>query len=223
MTWRPKHYQRNRKRREGDSPTRKQFRFNSASARWRVIGGEAAIGTPDQIPLRRKLSLILRFRSENLAMEEEDCSISKAVAVTSCTAMTLFYVAVLYAPTSILRLPPPPSLQVFMIRRFICAFVSTVVSVVVCALILPVSFNYFFRSLIPEIITTFSNQSVEKSFHYRMNFSFSNRTVLYSAIWLEQSEERKKQFIRLFFIIRKRSAVAHLRMVDQYIVDTLFL
>ncbi|XP_022144723.1 CAAX prenyl protease 2 [Momordica charantia] len=71
-------------------------------------------------------------------MEEEDCSISKAVAVTSCTAMTLFYVAVLYAPTSILRLPPPPSLQVFMIRRFICAFVSTVVSVVVCALILPI-------------------------------------------------------------------------------------
>lgn len=71
-------------------------------------------------------------------MEDEGCSISKPVAVTACTAMAFFYVAVLYAPTLILRLPPPPSLQVFMIRRFLCAFVSTVVSILVCALILPI-------------------------------------------------------------------------------------
>lgn len=70
-------------------------------------------------------------------MEEESCSISKAVAVTACTAMALFYVAVLYAPTLIFRLPPPTSLQVYMTRRFLCAFISTAVSVLVCVLILP--------------------------------------------------------------------------------------
>ncbi|KAG7028101.1 CAAX prenyl protease 2, partial [Cucurbita argyrosperma subsp. argyrosperma] len=66
------------------------------------------------------------------------------VAVTACTAMALFYVAVLYAPTLILRLPPPTSLQVYMTRRFLCAFISTAVSVLVCVLILPVSFDCFF-------------------------------------------------------------------------------
>ncbi|TYK25244.1 CAAX prenyl protease 2 isoform X2 [Cucumis melo var. makuwa] len=71
-------------------------------------------------------------------MEEEDCLISKAVAVTACTAMALFYVAILYAPALLLRLPPPPSLQVYMIRRFLCAFISTAVSIFVCALILPI-------------------------------------------------------------------------------------
>ncbi|PKI38531.1 hypothetical protein CRG98_041096 [Punica granatum] len=52
--------------------------------------------------------------------------------------MALFYVATLYAPTLIFRLPPPYSFKEFMIRRFVCAAVSSVVSVVVCALILPI-------------------------------------------------------------------------------------
>ncbi|XP_008363810.3 CAAX prenyl protease 2-like isoform X2 [Malus domestica] len=67
----------------------------------------------------------------------DDGGVSKAVAVVACAAMALFYVAVLYAPTVILRLPPPPSFKNFMIRRFVCAAISSVVSVIVSALLLP--------------------------------------------------------------------------------------
>lgn len=66
-------------------------------------------------------------------------SISKATALSACTAMAVFYVAVLYSPTLILRLPPPASLKQFLIRRFVCAFVSSIVSLFACALLLPTS------------------------------------------------------------------------------------
>ncbi|XP_030924428.1 CAAX prenyl protease 2 [Quercus lobata] len=69
-------------------------------------------------------------------MEEE--AISKSAAVTACTAMALLYVAILHAPTLILRLPPPPSFNSFMIRRFICAAISSVLSLLICTLILPI-------------------------------------------------------------------------------------
>ncbi|XP_041025014.1 CAAX prenyl protease 2 isoform X2 [Juglans microcarpa x Juglans regia] len=69
-------------------------------------------------------------------MEEE--VVSKGTAVAACTAMTLSYVAILYAPTLILRLPPPPSFNSFMIRRFVCAAISSIVSLLICALILPI-------------------------------------------------------------------------------------
>lgn len=68
----------------------------------------------------------------------EEGAVSKPVAVTACTSMALFYVAILYAPTFILRLPPPSSLKSFMIRRFICAAISSIVSLLVCSLILPI-------------------------------------------------------------------------------------
>ncbi|KAA8516708.1 hypothetical protein F0562_016786 [Nyssa sinensis] len=68
----------------------------------------------------------------------EEGGVSKPVAVIACTVMAFLYVAILYAPTLILRLPPPASFKSFMIRRFICAVVSSVVSVIVCALILPI-------------------------------------------------------------------------------------
>ncbi|XWS66693.1 hypothetical protein CRYUN_Cryun05aG0222900 [Craigia yunnanensis] len=74
----------------------------------------------------------------NPNMEESNDSVSKSVAVIACIAMTLFYVAMLYAPTLILRLPPPQSFKNFMIRRFISAAVSSVVSVIFCALVLPI-------------------------------------------------------------------------------------
>ncbi|XVE96453.1 hypothetical protein REPUB_Repub02eG0222900 [Reevesia pubescens] len=74
----------------------------------------------------------------NPNMEEREGSLSKPVAVIACIAMALFYVAILYAPTLILRLPPPQSFKNFMIRRFICAAVSSVVSVIFCALVLPI-------------------------------------------------------------------------------------
>lgn len=120
------------------------------------------------------------FGLENLAMEDEGCSISKPVAVTACTAMAFFYVAVLYAPTLILRLPPPPSLQVFMIRRFLCAFVSTAVSILVCALILPVSFNYFsavFNCWNHDYIVCICYDSAQRSSQHGTVFLFTNWTV----------------------------------------------
>ncbi|KAF8403268.1 hypothetical protein HHK36_011369 [Tetracentron sinense] len=70
--------------------------------------------------------------------EMEDGSVSKSVAVIACTAMSFFYVAILYSPTLILRLPPPTSLNNFMIRRFICALVSSILSIFISALILPI-------------------------------------------------------------------------------------
>ncbi|CAH8333080.1 unnamed protein product [Eruca vesicaria subsp. sativa] len=67
-----------------------------------------------------------------------DNNISMPVAVVSCVAMALFYVLILYAPTVILRLPSPSSFYDFMIRRFVCAAISTVASLVFTAFILPI-------------------------------------------------------------------------------------
>ncbi|XP_042494361.1 CAAX prenyl protease 2-like isoform X2 [Macadamia integrifolia] len=67
----------------------------------------------------------------------EEGYVPKSVVVFSCTAMTIFYVGILYAPTLILRLPHPTSLNNFMIRRFVCAGISSIVSIFFCALILP--------------------------------------------------------------------------------------
>eukprot|EP00268_Persea_americana_P025388 TRINITY_DN2474_c1_g1_i1.p1 TRINITY_DN2474_c1_g1~~TRINITY_DN2474_c1_g1_i1.p1 ORF type:complete len:328 (+),score=33.88 TRINITY_DN2474_c1_g1_i1:169-1152(+) len=80
-------------------------------------------------------------------LEEEDLlqmahhissPVSGPVALTACTAMAVFYVAILYSPTLVLRLPPPVSLQNFLIRRFLCAIVSSILSVFLCALLLPI-------------------------------------------------------------------------------------
>lgn len=66
--------------------------------------------------------------------------VSKSLAVIACTAMAILYVAILYAPTLILRLPPPDSFQSYLIRRFICAAISSVTSLIACSLLLPVRF-----------------------------------------------------------------------------------
>ncbi|KAF8395380.1 hypothetical protein HHK36_019326 [Tetracentron sinense] len=60
-----------------------------------------------------------------------------SVAVIACTAMAFFYVAILYFPTLILRLNPPTSLNNSLIRKFICSIVSSLVSIFVCAFLLP--------------------------------------------------------------------------------------
>ncbi|KAG7573812.1 CAAX prenyl protease 2 [Arabidopsis suecica] len=65
-------------------------------------------------------------------------SISMSVAVAACVAMAVFYVLILYAPTVILRLPSASSYTEFMIRRFICAAICTVASLVFTAFILPI-------------------------------------------------------------------------------------
>lgn len=61
---------------------------------------------------------------------------SKSTAVIACTSLTLLYVAILYSPTLILRFPPPSSYKQFMIRRFFCAAVSSVLSLFVSPLLL---------------------------------------------------------------------------------------
>ncbi|KAL3532077.1 hypothetical protein ACH5RR_005598 [Cinchona calisaya] len=67
--------------------------------------------------------------------------VSTSVAVIGCAAMATFYVAILYAPTLILRLPPPSSYKSFLIRRFVCAAVSSLVSLFASALILPIKWQ----------------------------------------------------------------------------------
>ncbi|CAI0423651.1 unnamed protein product [Linum tenue] len=69
----------------------------------------------------------------------EEAGLSKSTAVLSCTAMALLYVGILYTPTLILRLPQPSSFKEFLLRRFVCAAIASVVSVAACALILPVN------------------------------------------------------------------------------------
>lgn len=64
--------------------------------------------------------------------------ISGVAAVAACAAMAVFYVAVLYAPTVILRFPPPTSLRTFLHRRFACAAVASAASVLATASLLRV-------------------------------------------------------------------------------------
>ncbi|KAF0925824.1 hypothetical protein E2562_018474 [Oryza meyeriana var. granulata] len=61
-----------------------------------------------------------------------------AAAVAACAAMAVSYVAVLYAPTVLLRLPPPTSLRAFLHRRFVCAAFSSAASVLATASLLRV-------------------------------------------------------------------------------------
>ncbi|XP_008788156.2 CAAX prenyl protease 2 isoform X1 [Phoenix dactylifera] len=63
-------------------------------------------------------------------------SVPGSAALAACAAMAIFYVAILYSPTLILRLPPPSSIDSFMIRRFACAIVSSAVSVLASAILL---------------------------------------------------------------------------------------
>ncbi|CAM0955913.1 unnamed protein product [Alopecurus aequalis] len=60
------------------------------------------------------------------------------VAVAACAAMAVSYVAVLYAPTLLLRLPPATSLRAFFHRRFVCAAMSSAASVLATAALLRV-------------------------------------------------------------------------------------
>ncbi|KAK7345355.1 hypothetical protein VNO77_15958 [Canavalia gladiata] len=76
-------------------------------------------------------------QQEASAMEQDDV-VSKPLALIACISMALLYVAILYAPTLLLRLPPPTSFKSFMIRRFLCAVVSSTLSLFISALILPV-------------------------------------------------------------------------------------
>lgn len=58
--------------------------------------------------------------------------------MTACGAMAFLYVGILYSPTLILRLPHATTLNTFVIRRFVCAIVSCILSLFFCAFLLPV-------------------------------------------------------------------------------------
>lgn len=79
------------------------------------------------------------------SMEQEVVvnGVSKSVACIACVAMAVLYVAILYAPTLILGLPPSTSYKSFLVRRFICAAIASGVSVISSAFILSVSPFYF--------------------------------------------------------------------------------
>ncbi|KAL1545716.1 CAAX prenyl protease 2-like isoform X2 [Salvia divinorum] len=74
-------------------------------------------------------------------MERQDAGsgVTKLAVVSACIGMAVFYVAILYSPTLILRLPPPNSYTSFLTRRFICAAVSSIVSLIGVSLILPIT------------------------------------------------------------------------------------
>lgn len=75
---------------------------------------------------------------QSFAMDLQNDAVSKPISVLACIAMALLYVVTLYAPTFLLRLPPPSSFTNFMIRRFLCAVVSTTLSLFLTPFILPV-------------------------------------------------------------------------------------
>ncbi|XP_020110581.1 CAAX prenyl protease 2 isoform X2 [Ananas comosus] len=68
----------------------------------------------------------------------DGAGVSGAAAVCACAAMAFFYVAILYSPTLILRLPPPTSVESFFLRRFGCAAISSAASVAASAALLGV-------------------------------------------------------------------------------------
>ncbi|XP_057777870.1 CAAX prenyl protease 2 [Salvia miltiorrhiza] len=74
-----------------------------------------------------------------LERQDAGAGVTKMAAVAACIGMAVFYVAILYSPTLILRLPPPNSSNSFLTRRFLCAAVSSIVSMIVAFLILPIT------------------------------------------------------------------------------------
>ncbi|OAY69784.1 CAAX prenyl protease 2 [Ananas comosus] len=68
----------------------------------------------------------------------DGAGVSGTAAVCACAAMAFFYVAILYSPTLILRLPPPTSVESFFLRRFGCAAISSAASVAASAALLGV-------------------------------------------------------------------------------------
>lgn len=91
------------------------------------------------------VSMFMIAYSNPAPMERPDAGagVTEMAAVATCLGMAVFYVAILYSPALILRLPPPNSFESFLARRFVCAAVSSVVSVFLAFLILPVSILFF--------------------------------------------------------------------------------
>lgn len=161
-------------------------------------------------------------------MEEE--GISKTLAVTSCTAMAVFYVAILYSPTLILRLPPPDTFKTYLIRRFICAAVSSLISLIVCALILlirswnvsDISSVYGIR--LDHMWPAFLNPLLLTSLMYTGSFTIKLKLMLNS--WAEQrnfSQDHSStcgDFLQIF-ITYLSSMVSNVSAWRKYVVAPL--
>ncbi|XP_078440762.1 farnesylated protein-converting enzyme 2 isoform X1 [Wolffia australiana] len=65
-------------------------------------------------------------------------TLSGAMALGACSAMSILYVGILYTPRLLLRLPAPKTMNSFLIRRFICAAVASLISLISSALVLGV-------------------------------------------------------------------------------------
>ncbi|EPS57871.1 hypothetical protein M569_16946, partial [Genlisea aurea] len=139
-----------------------------------------------------------------------DGGITKAAAVGSCLALSVFYVVVLYSPTLVLRLPPPNSFKSFIFRRFACAAVSTVASLIACALILPVRrldfkqvlgvygirSDHLWRAVIHPLVLT--------SFMYWGSFA----SKLHSTLQTNVNSHGKKLSVKEFFLNTFKWAVS---------------
>lgn len=73
----------------------------------------------------------------------DEQSISTPIAAVACVSMAVLYVVILYAPTVLLRLPHPSSVKDYMLRRFVCAIISSLLSLYLSSLIIPVSLFLF--------------------------------------------------------------------------------
>ncbi|CAN6452496.1 unnamed protein product [Victoria cruziana] len=126
-------------------------------------------------------------------------SVSKESALAACFTMALFYVAVLYAPTYVLRLPPASTLNTFMIRRFISAIFASLASIFLCACLLPVR-NYQGASFILSICGIRLDHlgravaipvSLTSLFY---SGSVVSRLLSFSGAW-EQEEPRQESYL----------------------------
>ncbi|PNY14116.1 CAAX prenyl protease 2-like protein [Trifolium pratense] len=79
----------------------------------------------------------LQHPQQAFSMDLQNDGVSKPISVIACISLALLYVVTLYAPTFLLRLPPPSSFTNFMIRRFLCALISTTLSLFITPFILP--------------------------------------------------------------------------------------
>lgn len=116
-----------------------EVNFSSATSLWPNPNQFSTLESTNRTKEVKLMSISpsLGFQ-QAFTMDLQNDAVSKPISVLACIAMALLYVATLYAPTFLLRLPPPSSFTNFMIRRFLCAVVSTTISLFLTPLIIPV-------------------------------------------------------------------------------------
>lgn len=64
--------------------------------------------------------------------------LSSGTATAACVAMAVLYVAMLYVPTLVLRLPPARTINEHYLRRFACSIVASFLASAICFSLIPV-------------------------------------------------------------------------------------